>query len=121
MKVNIVMAQDFEQPAVFFKALAHPARLQILDMLRQGELCVCHIEAALGKRQAYISQQLMALRDAGLVESRKDGLQVFYRLADPLVREVLAAVLGEAAGDEHTPIPGCRCPHCQDVVPIKQE
>ena len=46
------------------KAMAHPARLQILDMLRHGEICVCHIERALNKRQAYVSQQLMVLRDA---------------------------------------------------------
>lgn len=82
-----------QELADLFKAMAHPARLQILSMLRQGEICVCHIENALGKRQPYISQQLMVLRDAGLVESRKDGLQVYYRLANPLVEGVLTAVL----------------------------
>ena len=74
----------YDALAVRFKALAHPVRLQILDMLRSGEACVCHMETALGKRQAYISQQLMVLRDAGLVDARRDGLQVFYRLTDDL-------------------------------------
>ena len=63
-----------------FKALAHPVRLQILDMLRDGEVCVCHMEKVLNKRQAYISQQLMRLREAGLVEDRREGMNVYYRL-----------------------------------------
>ena len=46
---------DYDSLSSLFKALAHPTRLQILDMLRRGELCVCHIETALDKRQAYIS------------------------------------------------------------------
>jgi DNA-binding transcriptional ArsR family regulator len=62
-----IMVARYTDAAVRFKALAHPVRLQILDMLRSGEVCVCHMEAVLGKRQAYISQQLMVLRDAGLV------------------------------------------------------
>ena len=48
------MAGRYTDATTRFKALAHPIRLQILDMLRGGEVCVCHMEAALGKRQAYI-------------------------------------------------------------------
>jgi DNA-binding transcriptional ArsR family regulator len=59
-KGNIMVAR-YTDATVRFKALAHPVRLQILDMLRSGEVCVCHMETALGKRQAYISQQLMVL------------------------------------------------------------
>ena len=56
----------YKNAALRLKALAHPVRLQILDMLRaDDEVCVCHMEAAFGKRQAYISQQLMVLREAG--------------------------------------------------------
>lgn len=73
----------YTRQARYLKALAHPVRLAILDILRQGEACVCHIQAILGLRQAYISQQLMLLRRAGLVKDRKDGLNVFYRMADP--------------------------------------
>ncbi len=95
------------------KALAHPVRLHILDILRQGEVCVCHIEAALDKRQAYVSQQLMVLREAGLVASRRDGLRVFYRLADPLAADLLDAALGAArSGEGHEHIDGCPCPEC---------
>jgi DNA-binding transcriptional ArsR family regulator len=110
------MAANYENAAARFKALAHPARLQILDMLRNGEICVCHMEAALDKRQAYISQQLMVLRDAGLVESRKDGLSVYYRLVDDVVFDLLETVLGLA--DEAAPevLSDCPCPHCAAVV-----
>ena len=99
-----------------FKALAHPVRLQILDMLRYGEICVCHIEAALGKRQAYVSQQLMILRDSGLVETRKDGLQVFYRLVNPTVIEILDTVGDPINESGHMVIENCTCPACTEKV-----
>lgn len=99
-----------------FKALAHPIRLQILDMLRGGEVCVCHMEAALGKRQAYISQQLIVLREAGLVESRKDGLSVYYRLVDDVTADLLATALGPADEDTLDVLTTCPCPHCAEAV-----
>ncbi len=101
-----------EELADLLKAMAHPTRLQILAMLRRGELCVCHIENALGKRQPYISQQLMVLRDAGVVESRKDGLQVYYRIVDERVEHLLNAVLDEADTLSFTALPDCTCPAC---------
>lgn len=103
----------YKNAALRLKALAHPVRLQILDMLRaDDEVCVCHMEAAFGKRQAYISQQLMVLRDAGLVESRRDGLKVFYRLADGTVRDLLEAALGPVKDSGPATFDGCPCPHC---------
>lgn len=107
-----------EALADLLKAMAHPARLQILDILRRGEICVCHIENALGKRQPYISQQLMVLRDAGVVESRKDGLQVYYRIVDPRVPPLLDAMLGAADQTRFTPLPGCTCPACVSIALI---
>lgn len=105
------MEQPYDQLSSLFRALAHPARLRILDLLRGGELCVCHIEAALNKRQAYVSQQLMALREAGLVGSRRDGLQVFYWITDKRVMRLLDDLLGEAESSVPV-IPGCTCPSC---------
>lgn len=101
-----------DELADLLKAMAHPARLKILNMLRQGEICVCHIENALGKRQPYISQQLMVLRDAGVVESRKDGLQVYYRIHDPRVLHLLDAALGEVEATGFAPLSDCSCPAC---------
>ncbi len=106
---------DYEAHAARLKAMAHPVRLQILDMLRKGEVCVCHMERALGKRQAYISQQLMVLREAGLVEARKDGLQVFYRLVDPAATALLNATLGPSARQQPEVLPACPCPHCAEA------
>lgn len=107
---------DYQQQTALLKALAHPVRLQILDMLRQGELCVCHIERAINKRQAYISQQLMVLREVGLVGNRKEGLQVYYSLANPTIGEMLTLICGPAAPHSHEVIDGCPCPTCEAVA-----
>ena len=99
-----------------FKALMHPARLAILDVLRTGEACVCHIEAALGYRQAYLSQQLMVLREAGLVEDQREGWNIYYRVIKPDVFNVIDAAhqaLGETKRlSVPAIIPSCSCPHC---------
>ena len=94
------------------RALAHPTRLQIIDLLRRGEVCVCHIERSLDKRQAYISQQLMVLRQAGLVENRKEGLQVYYRLAGPQIADLMALFYGDVEEDGHGTLADCPCPIC---------
>ena len=83
---------DYLQLAQLMKTLAHPARLAILDLLRDGEVCVCHLEAALHQRQAYISQQLALLRDAGLVEDRREGWRIYYHVTLPQVFEIIDAV-----------------------------
>ena len=82
-----------ENAAALFKLLSHPSRLAILQVLRDGEECVCHLEATLGLRQAYISQQLMVLRQVGLVADRREGWNVFYRVVKPEVYALLDAAL----------------------------
>jgi len=105
----------YETDASKLKVMGHPVRLQILDMLRVGEICVCHIERSLDKRQAYISQQLMTLRDAGLVDSRKDGLQVYYRLVDKQVVDLLNLLIGSPTTERLEVLEGCNCPNCVTV------
>jgi len=83
---------SFDAEARLLALLAHPIRLQIVELLRHGEVCVCDMQAALNQRQAYVSQHLMALREAGLVTCRKDGLRVYYRLSDPRILRVLDQV-----------------------------
>ena len=80
---------SYETQSNFLKAISHSTRLAILDILRDGEQCVCHMEATLSLRQAYISQQLMILKEAGLIESRRDGLNLYYRVIKPEVFNVL--------------------------------
>ncbi|MBM7624559.1 ArsR/SmtB family transcription factor [Sporohalobacter salinus] len=72
-----------------FKALAHPTRIQILNLLQQGELCVCEIYEALELSQSNISQHLKVLRDQNLVESKKVGVEVHYKIKNDEVWEIL--------------------------------
>ena len=110
--------KSHDETAEFLKALAHPVRLQIVEILRQGEACVCHLEAHLVYRQPYISQQIMVLRKAGLLAERKDGTYVFYRLADTRVVKLLAMLLPEPVGRQRR-VPGrapCSCPECAPMT-----
>lgn len=113
------MANKHKINASKLKVMGHPIRLQILDMLRRGETCVCHIEHALNKRQAYISQQLMSLRDAGLVASRKDGLQVYYSLVDKQATELLCLLYGSLNNIGLEKLESCNCPACS-TIPIAE-
>ncbi len=113
----------YDNSAKLFKALMHPARLEILEILRDGEHCVCHIEAALGYRQAYISQQLSVLREAGLVEDRRDGWNVHYRVTQPQVfalLDVASAMVGgvRQSGPRTRAMPNCSCPQCSSVETV---
>jgi len=104
-----------------FKALGHPARLAILDALRGGEQCVCHLESALGMRQAYISQQLAVLKEAGLVQDRRDGWNMYYRVVRPDIFALIEKAGGPAsrAGKTYYRLrraraskADCPCPKC---------
>jgi len=78
-----------------FKALADATRLRILGLLLTGEICVCHIHESLKIPQPKASRHLAYLRRAGLVETRRDGLWVHYRMAtvaDPVLGAIAAAV-----------------------------
>lgn len=66
------------------KALADETRLRIVALLSHGELCVCHVEDALGLKQANASRQLAVLRAANVVEARRDGSWTYYQLAPQL-------------------------------------
>jgi len=103
------------------QAISPKQRLEILLGIGTGEACVCHLEATLGYRQAYISQQLMALREAGLLYSRRDGKYIFYRLATPGILELLqnAAQIGGADLVKLEPTKHekqCACPHCAPAI-----
>ncbi len=68
------------QAVKLFKALGDPTRLRIVKMLERGELCVCQLTAALGMGQSRISRHLAILKDSGLIEDRRQGKWVHYRL-----------------------------------------
>ncbi len=107
---------SYEIEAQLYKVLMHPFRLAILDLLRDGEQCVCHMEAVFGVRQAYISQQLMVLRSAGLVEVRREGLNIYYRVTQPKIFAVIDAMryLTQTSPPlALQPLERCNCPSCE--------
>lgn len=116
-------ADGYKKQAQLFRALSHPVRLRILDILARQESCVCHLTAILGQRQPYVSQQLSTLREAGLVADRRDGTLIYYRLADEHLAQLLGegrAVVEELEGDRvsfpavpQQALDNCPCPRCQ--------
>jgi DNA-binding transcriptional ArsR family regulator len=116
--------EPYQEITDLFKVLIHPTRLAILEMLRDGEECVCHMTAMLGSRQAYVSQQLMVLREAGLVIDRRDGWNIYYRVTRPEVYAVLDAARKMTDGQlQEVPTfvlngrtESCPCPKCQGAI-----
>jgi ArsR family transcriptional regulator len=102
---NVVMsfaaaAVEVRPLSRFLKALADETRLRIVALLSHGELCVCHVEEALGLRQANVSRQFGILRAANVVEARRDGSWVYYRLApqsDADCKRLLRTLVGSFA------------------------
>jgi ArsR family transcriptional regulator len=105
-------------------ALAHPARLLILDILRDGGAYVMHLTSALGVHQANVSQHLAVLREAGLIIDEREGMNVFYRVQDPRVFELVEQLRALAIRPEdiarrpramfrvERQACGCQCPRC---------
>jgi len=77
--------KQFEARAKIIKALAHPTRLFIVDVLSRNEKCVCELTEMVGADISTVSKHLSVLREAGIVEDEKRGLQVWYRLKVPCV------------------------------------
>jgi ArsR family transcriptional regulator len=106
------------------QAIGAPQRVAILLAIGKGEACVCHLEAALGWRQAYISQQLMALRQAGILADRREGRYVYYRITDLRYLDLLrsAGTLNGLSPEAISEVirtesyPACGCPHCTPAL-----
>jgi len=86
------LAANARQACKFLKTLSHEARLLILCFLIEGEKSVSEIEQLLKLRQPAVSQQLARLRADRLVETRRDGKNIYYSLARKEVREIIAAL-----------------------------
>lgn len=113
-----------EQIAAPLTVIGSPQRVAILLAIGKGEACVCHLEAMLGWRQAYISQHLMALRKADILQDRREGRYVFYRLKAASLLELItvsAALSGLSAETVATLTntqlnPACECPQCAPAL-----
>jgi DNA-binding transcriptional ArsR family regulator len=82
-------APIYRAKADFFRLLGHPARVRILELLRDGERPVGELQAELGLDSSSTSQHLTAMRRQGMLESRRAGTSVFYRVTDPRMFELL--------------------------------
>jgi ArsR family transcriptional regulator len=78
--------------ANILKALGQPTRLKILELLRNGERCVCEIFPAIKEEQSNVSRHLALMKAAGILASRKQGQMVHYRVRDPRVFKLLDGV-----------------------------
>ncbi|MGM0876633.1 MAG: ArsR/SmtB family transcription factor [Bacillota bacterium] len=85
--MNLEM-QQFK--AEFFKALAHPLRIKILELLAEGDKNVNEIQSLVGSEGSAVSQQLTVLRTKNIVTGTKDGNRVIYSLRDPMIIELLS-------------------------------
>jgi ArsR family transcriptional regulator len=70
----------YERRATIAKALGHPSRLMIVDALQEKERCVCELTDLVGADQSTVSRHLSVLKNAGLVDTRKEGPMIYYRL-----------------------------------------
>jgi DNA-binding transcriptional ArsR family regulator len=117
------MGDSVNQTAVIAQALAHPVRLQILELLRDEGAYVMHLTATLDRPQANVSQHLAILRAAGLVRDERDGMTVVYRVADPRIFDVIARMQAlNRSPRERSSFAApmrrgrgahCRCPRCR--------
>ncbi len=96
------------------RALSGVSRRRIIELLRDSEHCVCHLEACLGYRQAYLSQQLKVLREVGIITDRREGWNIYYRVVDPQVLTLLETIY-QFSGQKMAAAPhahACSCPKC---------
>ncbi|HSM23698.1 MAG TPA: metalloregulator ArsR/SmtB family transcription factor [Anaerolineaceae bacterium] len=113
-KEQISLALETNQ-ASLLKLVAHPVRIAILKIIRQEEACVCHMEAILGYRQAYLSQQLAILRQSNIIVDRRDGWNIYYQIQDKSILQLLD-LSEKLVGPEKSKISSkpvrCPCPKC---------
>src|SRR5438552_9784494 len=102
-----------EMKASLFRVLGHPARVRILELLREEELSVGALQVALGLDSGGTSQHLAALRRIGLVESRREGTSVYYRVDDGHVFDLLEAgraIISRQLAEQQAILQGLKTP-----------
>jgi ArsR family transcriptional regulator len=120
MRMKSPTADTLPSTVELLRAFAEPVRLRLLNLLVDGEVCVCHLHDALGLPQSTVSRHLAYLRKRGLVIGRKEGLWVHYRLANHRseVHRLLVGVVGAcseadtALAEDRKRLTGRRC--CSD-------
>jgi ArsR family transcriptional regulator len=84
----------FQRQAQIAQAIGHPLRLEIIDFLKDGERCVCDIAEHIGAERSNVSRHLSVMVAAGVLEHRKEGLKVIYRLKCPCILDFFSCMSG---------------------------
>ena len=82
----------FQKQAEIAKAISHPLRIAIIDFLKDGEQCVCDIAEQIGSERSNVSRHLSVMVGAGVLEYRKEGLKVIYKLKTPCILDFFSCV-----------------------------
>jgi len=90
--MNADTKRFYELKAEIIQAAGHPIRLAIIELLSRGEQCVCDIVEHVGAQRSNVSRHLSVMLNAGVLECRKDGLKVIYKLRTPCIVNFLACV-----------------------------
>jgi len=99
----------YVRKAQLFRVLGHPVRIRMLELLMEGERTVGDLQAELSLDSSGTSQHLAALRQQGVLESRREGISVYYRIRDPRVSQLMTVakqILTSALTDSHTLLVG---------------
>jgi len=83
----------FEKQAEIAKAMAHPLRIAVIDFLKDGEQCVCDIAKHVSSERSNVSRHLSVMVNAGVLEYRKEGLKVIYRLKCPCILDFFSCII----------------------------
>ncbi|MEN6410812.1 MAG: metalloregulator ArsR/SmtB family transcription factor [Anaerolineaceae bacterium] len=122
MNISTTSPLPEDQISQLMRLVGQPSRILILLAMGEREVCVCHLEAALDQRQAFISQHLKQLRKAGFVIAERRSRHIYYRLANPGLMDIIqtaARLTGNMdwfdAAQNSGPLPNCSCPECSGI------
>jgi ArsR family transcriptional regulator len=94
--------EHYAKRARVIKVLGHPSRLMMVEALVDGEMCVCDLQAIVGSDMSTVSKHLSLLKSAGILQDRKQGLQVFYSLRVPCILQFFGCVQAVLDADDST-------------------
>jgi len=95
LQLKLIEDKTLEKMSYVLKSMAHPIRLQIVNILMNGECSVGELVRTLGTKQSLMSQQLTILRTRGVLKARRNGNVVFYSIQDNFVKNIIATILAE--------------------------
>ncbi len=96
---NSISEPDLVKQSAIFKALGHPTRLTMVYALSEGDLCVCDLQKLIGDSLPTVSRHLSVLKQAGIVDSHKDGLRIIYSLNFPCITTLLNCTVKKTSSD----------------------